>query len=207
MGTSNAGRMQRAVALATAAVLVAFGLASIIKGLDGRSTVSSSLKQEHIKGQPFMSPAGIAARAKAASLTGVDLPDCSVAGKAITGGDSARCFAEYMRIDALIVTGGKTYAQMPSFVSKEGGLTSDFAEAKKLPSGAPVGNPPRQSWVTETALARRSTRATWPSRSRSSGSAPAACCCCSASCSAASRSPACRSRGALLRPTPAERRC
>jgi hypothetical protein len=151
--TSNAERLQRAVALSAAAVLVAFGIAAIVKGLDGRSTVRGALEQEHIVGQPFMTPSGIAANARRAGLRGVVLPDCSVAGKPIDDGASARCFTEYMRIDALTVTGGKTYAQMPAFVSKNGKLTNDLTQAKTLPGGAPVGNPARQAWITETALA------------------------------------------------------
>ena len=149
---SKGERLQRAVALATAAVLVAFGLAAMIKGLDGRSTVSSSLKQERIKGEPFMSPAGIVARGKAFGFTDFNAPDCSVANKTITNGDSARCFAQYMRVDSLMATRGKTYADMPSFVSKDGKLTDDFAQAKTFPNGAPVPNPDRAVWVTETAL-------------------------------------------------------
>jgi hypothetical protein len=140
------------VTLATAAVLVAFGIASVIKGLDGRSTVASSLKQERVKGEPFMSPAGITARAKALGLKSVDAPDCSVANKAVTDGTSARCFAQYMRIDSLIATGGKTYADMPSFVSKSGKLTNEYADAKTFPNGQPMPNPARSVWVTETAL-------------------------------------------------------
>ena len=149
---SKGERLQRAFALTTAVILVAFGIGAIVKGLDGRSTVSSSLKQEHIKGSPFMSPAGITARAKASGLPNIDAPDCSVANKAITDGDTARCFAQYMRIDALIATGGKAYAEMPSFVAKDGKLTSDYAQAKTFPNGQPMPNPARNVWVTETAL-------------------------------------------------------
>ena len=149
MGTS---RLRSAVALATAAVLVGFGIASIYKGVDGRSTVNDSLKQERVKGEPFMSPEGIVARAKALGFTDFKAPDCSVANKAITDGTSARCFAQYMRIDALVATGGKTYADMPSFVSKDGKLTDDYGKAKLFPNGQPVPNPARGVWVTETAL-------------------------------------------------------
>jgi hypothetical protein len=150
--TSKAERLQRAVALTAAAVLVAFGIAAIVKGLEGRSTVRSALEQEHVVGQPFMTPKGIAANARRAGLRNVALPDCSVAGKPIDDGDSARCFTQYMRIDALTVTRGRTYAQMPAFVSKDGKLTNDLARAKTLPNGAPVGNPAREAWITETAL-------------------------------------------------------
>jgi hypothetical protein len=149
MGTS---KLRGAVALATAAVLVGFGIASIYKGVDGRSTVNDSLTQERIKGEPFMSPEGIVARAKALGFTDFEAPDCSVANKAVTDGTSARCFAQYMRIDALVATKGKTYADMPSFVSKGGKLTSDYAKAKLFPNGQPVPNPDRAVWVTETAL-------------------------------------------------------
>ena len=149
---SGGGRLQRALALTTAVILVAFGVGAIVKGLDGRSTVSSSLEAERIKGEPFMSPDGIVARAKALGFTDFEAPTCSVASKAISSGADARCFAQYMRIDALVATGGKTYADMPSFVAKSGGLTSDYAEAKLFPNGQPMPNPDRAVWVTETAL-------------------------------------------------------
>ena len=143
----------RAVALTAAVALVGFGIASIIKGLDGRATVNDSLKQERITGEPFMSPEAIVARGKSLGFTDFDAPDCSVAGKPISDGAAARCFAQYMRIDALVATGGKTYADMPSFVSKSGKLTSDYAKAKTFPDGSPMPNPARSVWVTETTLA------------------------------------------------------
>ena len=45
------------------------------------------------------------------------------------------------------------HAQMPAFIAKDGKLTSDIAQAKTLPNGAPGGNPAREVWVTQTALA------------------------------------------------------
>ena len=134
------------------AVLIVFGVAAIVQGLDGHSTVRDALALEHVNGAPHMTPARIAANAKKAGLTGVALPTCSVAGKPSTTAPSARCFAEYMRIDALIATGGKTYAQMPRFASKDGKGTSDVADAVKLPNGAADEQPGTQLWVTETAL-------------------------------------------------------
>ena len=151
-GQSTGGRVQRAIALTTALILVAFGVGAIVKGVDGRSTVSDSLKAERSQGEPFMSPDGIVARSKALGFTDFEAPTCSVASKAITTGADARCFAEYMRIDALVATKGKTYADMPSFVAKDGGLTSEYAEAKTFPAGGPVPNPARNVWITETAL-------------------------------------------------------
>src|SRR4028118_1044389 len=79
-------------------------------------------------------------------------PTCSVQGKAIDNGADARCFAEYMRVDALVATGGKTYAQMPLFASKDGKGTNVEAEAVKLPNGVGMPNPARNVWITETAL-------------------------------------------------------
>jgi hypothetical protein len=150
--TVTGERLGRALALTTALVLVGFGAAAIIKGLDGRSTVRDSLAQEHVVGLPFMTPKGIAANARKAGLRNVTLPTCSVAGTPIEDGSSARCFSQYMRIDTLDVTGGKTYAQMRSFVAKDGKLTDDITQAKTFPSGAPVPNPARAVWVTQTAL-------------------------------------------------------
>ena len=99
-----------------------------------------------------MTPARIAATAKKAGLKGVALPTCSVAGTPIDDGTSARCFAEYMRIDALVATGGKTYAQLPPFASKDGKGTYDVGAALTMPDGGPMNNPKAQLWVTETAL-------------------------------------------------------
>jgi hypothetical protein len=137
--------------LVAAVVLVAFGIGSIVMAADGRSTVSSNLKQEQIVGTPDMTPAAIAVEARKAGLRGVDLPSCDVAGKAVDSGSRARCFASYMRIHALEATGGKTYAQMPRFATADGKGTNDEAQALKK-DGRPVDNPARNVWVTETAL-------------------------------------------------------
>ena len=108
-----------------AAVLIAFGIGAIAMGVDGRSTVQSTLAQEKIVGSPDMTPAAIAAGAKEAGLTNVALPTCDVAGVAIDNGADARCFASYMRIHALEATGGLTYSQMPRFASEDGKGTND----------------------------------------------------------------------------------
>src|SRR5947208_17175080 len=82
-----------------AAILVAFGIAAIVMGVNGRSTVRDSLKLEQIVGSPDMSPAGIKAEAQKAGLpASVKLPTVDVAGKTITTGARARAFATYMRI-------------------------------------------------------------------------------------------------------------
>lgn len=146
-----------------AAVLVAFGIASIVMSVDGRTTVRDSLKLEQIVGTPDMTPAAIAAEARKAGLKGVDLPTVAVAGKRIDTGSRARAFASYMRIHALVATGGLTYAQMGRYVAKPGtpvkltdghGATSDPGYAQVDPkTQRPVENGARNLWVTETALA------------------------------------------------------
>ena len=96
-----------------AAVLVAFGIASLVLGINGRSTVTNSITQEKIVGSGDMTPAAIAKEAQAAKLPeSISLPTCDVAGKAITNGTRARCFAQYMRIHTLEATGGDTYSEM-----------------------------------------------------------------------------------------------
>jgi hypothetical protein len=135
-------------------VLVVFGIVAIVMGMNGRSTVGDNLRNEQIVGTPDMTPKGIAAEAKAAHLpASIDLPSCSVAGVAVTDGDSAHCFASYMRIHALEATGGKVYAEMGRYATADGTGTNDPAAATKGPDGQPMSNPVRDVWINETALA------------------------------------------------------
>ena len=165
-------------------ILVAFGIGALVMGVAGRGEVRDSLKQEYIVGGEDMSPAGIsegiaqikasqqkiaAAQAKAGipaadrfTFTEVSAPDCEVAGKAVNTGDTARCFAKYMRIHALEGSSGLVYSQMGRFTAKPGtpakftdfaGGTSDPAYAITDPkTQQPVANGARNTWVTETAL-------------------------------------------------------
>jgi F0F1-type ATP synthase membrane subunit c/vacuolar-type H+-ATPase subunit K len=147
-----------------AAVLIGFGIAAIVMGVNGHSTVNESLKQEQIVGSPDMTPAGITAEAKKAGLNvaGLSIPSRSVANKKITNGDLARAFAGYMRIHALEATHGLPYAAMGRFVAKPGtpakftdgeGATSDPTYAViDSRTKQPVENGARNIWVTETAL-------------------------------------------------------
>jgi hypothetical protein len=134
-------------------ILIAFGIATVVVGASGRSEVRKDVKREAIVGTPDMTPKAIAAEAKKAGLKNVSLPTCSVANQAINSGSKAKCFASYMRIHALEATGGKTYAQMPRYASKDGNGTNDAKAALTNPkTGQPVDNPARNVWVTETAL-------------------------------------------------------
>ncbi len=163
-----------------AAVLIAFGIAALVMGIGGRSTVNSSLKQEQISGTPDMTPAGIAAEVKTIrtaqaelatkfkavgvpfTATKVSIPTSSVAGKLVNSGDRARTFAEYMRIHALGATNGLVYSQMGRFIAKPGtpfkytdgvGATSDPKWALlDSKTKQTVDNGRRNLWVTETAL-------------------------------------------------------
>jgi len=132
-------------------ILIALGIGAIVVGIDGRANVADNLKQEAIVGTPDMTPSAIAREAKAAGLTNVSLPSCSVAGQSIDTGSEARCFAQYMRIHALEATGGKTYAEMPRYATADGAGTNDAASALTR-NGQPVDNAARNVWVTETAL-------------------------------------------------------
>jgi hypothetical protein len=145
-----------------AAVLVAFGIAAIVMGFNGRSTVQDSLKLEAIVGSPDMTPDAIAAEAKEAGLPStVALPTMNIAGKTIDTGAEARAFAQYMRIHTLESTHNLTYAQMGRFAAKPdapksatdgNGGTSDTKYAQVDENGQPVSNGARNLWVTETAL-------------------------------------------------------
>ena len=150
--------------IAASIILVAFGIASIVVGMNGRSTVRDNLKQEAIVGTADMTPTAIKAEAKQAGLNvaAIKFPTHSVAGKAIDTGARARIFAEYMRIHALEATHGYAYAQMGRFLAKtgtppaqlaKGGGTDNPAFAVTDPkTKQPVANGVRDVWVTETAL-------------------------------------------------------
>jgi hypothetical protein len=139
-----------------AAILVAFGIAALVLGVNGRSEVRRDVTREAIVGTPDMNKTAILAEAKEAKLPAsilASLPTCNVANKEINSGARAKCFASYMRIHALEATGGKTYAQMGRYLTKDGKDTNDAALAAVDPkTKRPVSNAARDIWVTETAL-------------------------------------------------------
>lgn len=153
-----------------AVILVAFGIGALVIGINGRSEVSSNLKQEKIFGGDDMYPDGIRAAAAEAGLPAdLNYPTCSVydpakaeadsayKGEPIDDGTSAKCFASYMRIHALESSGGLVYAEMGRFQAAadpgNAAGTNDPAAAVKDADGNPVANGRRNTWVTETALA------------------------------------------------------
>ena len=127
------------------AVLILFGAAAIYMGVDGRSTVLDSLKDEQV----FFSTAEDedAATDKYASQW---------YGEQVTTGDQARAFANIMREHQLERTEGLTYAQMGRFISADNpddpAGTSDEEAALKDEEGNTIANPARNSWVTAVAI-------------------------------------------------------
>lgn len=133
-------------------VLVVFGAAAIVMGINGRNTVRDSLKLEQIVGTPDMNKTSIAAEAKQAGLpASLKLPTANLVGKPIDTGARAHDFAQYMRIHALEATGGVPYAQLPRYATADGKGTNDPTKAL-MAHGQPVDNPVRNVWITETAL-------------------------------------------------------
>lgn len=133
-------------------ILIAFGIGAIAMGVNGRSTVRDNLALEKITGSPDMNPKAIAAEAKEAGLTGVALPTKSVADQPINNGSRARTFASYIRIHTLESSGGKSYAELPRFATKDGKGTDDEKLALTQENGRPVDNPTRNLWITSTSL-------------------------------------------------------
>ena len=88
--------------------MIAFGVAAIVMGVNGRSTVQDSLRAEQIVGSEDMTPALIkkAATEAGLSVSSLDIPTVAVAGKSIDTGGEARAFAQYLRIHALESSGG-----------------------------------------------------------------------------------------------------
>jgi len=130
-----------------AAVLIAFGVAAIVMGFNGRNTVHSSLKAEQIYfGDAAKDPT---------------VPK-QYSTQLVNTGDQARAFAKMMRGHTLEATKGLPYAQMRRFLAKpgtpakltdgQGGTNDSTAAAIDPTSKQPISNPARNIWVTETAL-------------------------------------------------------
>jgi hypothetical protein len=119
-------------------VLIAFGVAAIFMGVNGRSDVRAAISEQKITATP-----------DAAEITKGKLEP----GQAIKTGAQARAFADIMEFHALEATEGKRFAEMGRFLTASGEETSDEAAAAKDPkTGQPVENGLRNLWVTETGL-------------------------------------------------------
>jgi hypothetical protein len=118
-------------------VLVAFGVAAIAMGVNGRNEVRDAIAEQKITATP-----------DAAEITKGKLEP----GQPIKTGAEARAFADIMEFHALEATEGKRYAEMGRYLTASGEETNDEAAAAKTPEGRPVENGARNLWVTETAL-------------------------------------------------------
>jgi len=125
-------KLQRYAGVAASITLMLFGIGSLYSGIDGRAEVRDNIEREQIVGTPDMA---------------------GIADKKIETGADARKFADGIRKHTLEATGGRTYAEMPRYMGKDGKPTNDEKAADVNPeSGKPVDNPERQIWVTSTAL-------------------------------------------------------
>src|SRR3954470_8092274 len=117
--------------LAASVLLIAFGIGSMVVGLNGRDQVRSDLAREQIVGTP----------------------DSTIPGQLVDTGSEAQAFAKVMRHHTLEATKGQTYSQMARYVDANGKPTNDEKTAAKDPkTGEPMANQARNIWVTETAL-------------------------------------------------------
>ena len=148
--------------IVSGAVLIAFGIVTIVLALYGHHTVTTELERQKITGTPDMSPSAIKAEVNKAGLTNIHLPSCTVAGKSIDTGSRARCFAEYMNVHALLATGGFVYSEMGQYEAKPdtpkselapgGGTNNPQYAATDPKTNQPVSNAARNIWVSETGL-------------------------------------------------------
>ncbi len=116
--------------IAASVILIAFGIGSVVTGLNGRDRVRDDLKREQIVGTP----------------------DSTIPNQVVDSGSKAEAFAKVMRKHTLEATGGKTYAQLPRYTTKDGKGTNDEKAALTDAKGKPIDNPLRNLWVQETAL-------------------------------------------------------
>jgi hypothetical protein len=123
--------------IAAGIILVAFGIAAIFMGVNGRNEVRAAIAEQKIT-----------ATDDAAKITNGKLEP----GEAIKTGAQAKSFADIMEFHALESTEGKRYAEMGRFLTPTGEETNDEAAAAKTPEGRPVENGLRNLWVTQTAL-------------------------------------------------------
>lgn len=149
--------------MVAAVLLIALGVVSIVIGANVRDTVDTSLEREDIVGGPYMTPRAIELEANEFNLPSrTQLPSCWVAYKPIDSGDRASCFASFLRIHTLEVTGDHTYDELGRYRAKPGtvkielapdGGTENVRYAVRDPeTGEPIESGPRGIWVAETAL-------------------------------------------------------
>jgi hypothetical protein len=147
---SNLRKLFWAGGLVAGVLLIVAGGLWIWQGADARDEVQDTISREQIVGSPDMGRTSF----EDETPPGVTLPTCDVAGEAITTGEEARCFAEWMRVHALVSTNGRTFAEMGRFLDEDGNEVNSQEEAAINPdTGRPVENGARNLWVNQRALA------------------------------------------------------
>ncbi len=117
--------------IAASIVLIAVGIGSIVIGYDGRDRVRDDLAAENIIGTP----------------------DSSIPNEKVDTGKEAEAFAEVTRKHTLEATGGKTYAELPRAIYKDGGKPVPDEQAEKaLADGSAINNPLRELWLNQISL-------------------------------------------------------
>jgi len=124
------GKVLQYGGIVASVILIAFGVGSIVTGIDGRDRVRDDLKREQIVGTP----------------------DSTIPNQLVDSGSRAQAFAKVMRKHTLEATGGQTYSQLPRSATTDGKGTNDEKLAATDAKGKPVDNPLRGLWVQETAL-------------------------------------------------------
>lgn len=118
--------------LVASIVLLGFGVAAIVIGIQGRNEVRDTLRQEQIYAPE----------------------DSTIPGQLVDTGAKAKAQADIVRKHQLAATNGLTYSQMGRFAVESGDPagTNDADLAAKDANGKPIANAARNQWVTATAL-------------------------------------------------------
>jgi hypothetical protein len=74
----NTRRIIELGGIAAGVLMVAFGIASLVLGINARNTVGDELTREFIVGSPDMKPAEIEKAVREAGLSNVPIPSCDV---------------------------------------------------------------------------------------------------------------------------------
>jgi hypothetical protein len=124
-------RLERLGGILASIVLIAFGIGTIVVGIDGRDRVRDDLAREQIVGTP----------------------DSTIPNQKVDTGKEAEAFAAITRKHTLEATEGKTYAELPRAIFKDGGKPVPDEEAEAaLKSGEAINNPLRQLWLDQISL-------------------------------------------------------
>jgi hypothetical protein len=118
------------ILIAVGLVFLTGGIYAVARGLDAKAQVHDELAAQNI----------------------VTTEDASIPNEPVVNAATATSMADIIQKHALEATGGETYAEMGRFLAKDGGATSDEAEAMLDDEGNPVPNPLRNVAFQAAAL-------------------------------------------------------